>query len=70
MIAALLDRVTHIAHIINCSWQSYRLSETLKTRKDNLFAPNKKKWEPINLGGDLIGCNSGAEWFLVKDIYE
>ncbi len=33
--AALLDRVTHRAHIINYSWQSYRLSETLKTRKDN-----------------------------------
>ena len=31
--AALLDRVTHRAHVINCSWQSYRLTETLKTRK-------------------------------------
>jgi len=31
--AALLDRVTHKAHVINCSWQSYRLSETLKQRK-------------------------------------
>lgn len=30
--AALLDRVTHRAHVINCSWQSYRLSETLKNR--------------------------------------
>jgi len=29
--AALLDRVTHRAHVINCSWQSYRLSEALKT---------------------------------------
>ncbi len=29
--AALLDRVTHKAHIINCSWDSYRLKETLKT---------------------------------------
>ncbi len=28
--AALLDRVTHRAHVINCLWQSYRLSETLK----------------------------------------
>jgi DNA replication protein DnaC len=28
--AALLDRVTHNAHIINCSWESYRLRETLK----------------------------------------
>ena len=33
--AALLDRVTHRAHIINCSWQSYRLSETLKSKKKN-----------------------------------
>ena len=29
--AALLDRVTHRAHVINCSWQSYRLSEALKS---------------------------------------
>jgi DNA replication protein DnaC len=28
--AALLDRVTHKAHVINCSWNSYRLSESLK----------------------------------------
>ena len=33
--AALLDRVTHKAHVISCSWQSYRLSETLKQRKNN-----------------------------------
>ena len=33
--AALLDRVTHKAHVINCSWQSYRLSETLKQRNNN-----------------------------------
>lgn len=30
--AALLDRVTHKAHIINCSWESYRLKETLKKK--------------------------------------
>jgi len=30
MTAALLDRVTHKAHIINCNWDSYRLKETLK----------------------------------------
>lgn len=28
--AALLDRVTHKAHIINCSWESYRLKDSLK----------------------------------------
>jgi DNA replication protein DnaC len=30
MTAALLDRVTHKAHVITCSWDSYRLKETLK----------------------------------------
>jgi len=31
--AALLDRLTHKAHIINCTWQSYRLKETLKQKR-------------------------------------
>ena len=31
--AALLDRVTHRAHVIDCSWDSYRLAETLKNRR-------------------------------------
>jgi len=31
--AALLDRVTHKAHIINCSWDSYRLKDTLSKKK-------------------------------------
>jgi DNA replication protein DnaC len=35
MTAALLDRITHKAHIINCSWESYRLKETLKHKKRN-----------------------------------
>lgn len=30
--AALLDRVTHKAYVINCSWESYRLKETLKKK--------------------------------------
>lgn len=30
MTAALLDRITHKAHVINCMWESYRLKETLK----------------------------------------
>ena len=30
--AALLDRVTHKAHVINCSWESYRLKDTLKIK--------------------------------------
>ena len=32
MTAAILDRITHKAHVINCSWESYRLKETLKER--------------------------------------
>lgn len=30
MTAALLDRITHKAHVINCTWESFRLKETLK----------------------------------------
>lgn len=30
MTAALLDRLTHRAHIINCLWDSHRLNESLK----------------------------------------
>ena len=33
--AALLDRLTHKAHIINCTWESYRLKETLRNRKES-----------------------------------
>lgn len=32
--AALLDRVTHKAHVINCTWDSYRLKETLRKEKN------------------------------------
>jgi len=32
--AALLDRVTHNAHVINCTWESYRLKETLRKEKN------------------------------------
>jgi DNA replication protein DnaC len=31
--AALLDRVTHKAHIINCTWNSHRLQESLKKKQ-------------------------------------
>jgi DNA replication protein DnaC len=30
--AALLDRLTHKAHIIPCNWDSYRLKESLKRK--------------------------------------
>jgi len=33
--AALLDRLTHKAHIIPCTWESYRLKETLKARRES-----------------------------------
>lgn len=33
MTAALLDRMTHRAHIINCTWESYRLKQSLKKKK-------------------------------------
>ncbi len=33
MTAALLDRLTHKAHIINCTWDSYRLKQSLKEKK-------------------------------------
>jgi DNA replication protein DnaC len=32
MTAALLDRLTHRAHIINCDWDSYRLMQSLKDK--------------------------------------
>lgn len=33
MTAALLDRLTHRAHIIPCNWDSYRLKQSLKERQ-------------------------------------
>lgn len=33
MTAALLDRLTHKAHIISCTWESYRLKQSLKGKK-------------------------------------
>ena len=33
MTAALLDRLTHKAHIINCMWESYRLKQSLTGKK-------------------------------------
>jgi DNA replication protein DnaC len=33
MTAALLDRLTHKARIINCSWQSYRLKQSIEYGK-------------------------------------
>lgn len=33
--AALLDRLTHKAHIIECTWDSYRLNEALENNLNN-----------------------------------
>lgn len=33
MTSALLDRLTHKAHIVNCQWESYRLKQSLKAKK-------------------------------------
>ena len=35
MTAALLDRLTHKAHIIHCPWDSYRLKQSLKEKRKN-----------------------------------
>jgi len=32
MTAAMLDRLTHKAHVINCSWESYRMKQSLKNK--------------------------------------
>jgi DNA replication protein DnaC len=32
MTAALLDRLTHKAHIVSCPWDSYRLKQSLKEK--------------------------------------
>jgi DNA replication protein DnaC len=34
MTAALLDRITHNAHVIECNWESYRLKQTLSKKKN------------------------------------
>lgn len=36
MTAALLDRLTHKAHIVNCQWESYRLKQSLKKKEEGL----------------------------------
>lgn len=33
MTAALLDRLTHRAHIVNCQWDSYRLKQSLQGKQ-------------------------------------
>ena len=45
MTAALLDRLTHKAHIINCTWDSYRLKQSLKEKRKRGGRRNKS-WKP------------------------
>ena len=46
--AALLDRLTHKAHIITCAWESFRLKESLKRKGGGL-------------SGKKIATNEGGE---------
>lgn len=41
--AALLDRLTHKAHIITCSWESYRFQESLRRKKRNETSKKDKE---------------------------
>ena len=41
--AALLDRLTHKAQIISCTWESFRLRETLKGRDASFRAKEGKE---------------------------
>ena len=41
--AALLDRLTHKAHIITCSWESYRFQESLKHKQRNETSKKDKE---------------------------
>jgi DNA replication protein DnaC len=43
MTAALLDRLTHKAHIVNCLWESYRLKQSLKKKEERLKKADEKK---------------------------
>jgi DNA replication protein DnaC len=57
--AALLDRITHKAHVINCSWESYRLRDTLKkSRRSATEKENPKRREAD--GNDSVQPPKGA----------
>jgi DNA replication protein DnaC len=57
MTAALLDRLTHKAHIIDCAWDSYRLKQSLKekgkrSKGDNSHGNNGLQSPERPLGND------------------
>jgi DNA replication protein DnaC len=47
--AALLDRLTYKAHIITCSWESYRFKESLRHKQQN-ESPKKKREDDVKEG--------------------
>jgi len=51
MTTALLDRITHKAHIIHCDWESYRLKQSLKGKRKGgmLKAPPMQLQSPYGL---------------------
>lgn len=60
--AALLDRVTHKAHIINCEWESYRLKESLsmKGNAPRLGKKLAKEYDDDSGLGKRLGKKSGG----------
>lgn len=41
--AALLDRLTHKAHVVSCPWDSYRLKQSLKEKGKQGRTPHANK---------------------------
>ena len=61
MTAALLDRLTHRAYIINCTWESYRLKETLKKRPLAQKEVIAEQPSVICRGGSALASLAGPE---------
>lgn len=59
--AALLDRLTHKAHIITCAWESFRLKESLKRKGGGL--PGEKRL-PRMKGVQRIGKKKYRLWIM------
>jgi DNA replication protein DnaC len=59
--AALLDRLTHKAHIIPCTWESFRLKETLKGKGASFRAKEGKEANEEKEPNDNKPKKSGNE---------